>query len=84
MRLMKLLLFLLSIIALALWAEGEVKEGYERGIHEYQRDACISAKKEARQNYEIVTMDPGCRCEKSDDRQWQCDVGFTYRVEKNS
>lgn len=81
MTLMKLLL--LSIIALTLWAEGSVKEGYERGMHKYQRDSCMAAKQQARQNYEIITIDPGCKCEKSDDRLWQCDVGFTYREEKS-
>jgi hypothetical protein len=82
MRLMKLLL--LSIIALMLRAEGEVKEGFARSQHQYRSDACTAAKQQARARYAIVEMDPGCRCEKGDDRQWQCDVGFTYRTKKSS
>ena len=36
----------------------------------------------AKARYEIVEMAAGCRCERTDGREWQCDVGFTYTGKK--
>ena len=60
----------------------EPKQGYERAIDRYNNQACSKAKKQARERYEIIEMDPGCRCETTDSREWQCDVGFTYTEKK--
>lgn len=59
--------------------ETRVEEGFERGIERYQRDACDIARKNAKAKYAIVEMDAGCRCERGDDHNWHCDIGFTYR-----
>jgi hypothetical protein len=75
---MKTLLFL--IISTFLSAETiVVQEGLERAIARYKSDACSMAKAQARKKYEVVDMDPGCRCERTDAREWQCDIEFTYK-----
>ena len=74
-----LLLLFTAVLALA---EAEPKQGYERAIDRYNNQACSKAKAKARENYVIVDMNPGCRCETTDSREWQCDVGFTYTEKK--
>ena len=74
---MKTLLLLFITILLS----GEtivVHEGFERAIARYKSDACSAAKAQAREKYAIVKMEPGCRCERTDGREWQCDIEFTY------
>jgi hypothetical protein len=71
----------MSMIALALWAGGETKEGFERSVKRYKSDACEAAKALARERYAIVRMNPGCTCERTDGREWLCDVRFTYKAE---
>ena len=73
-----LVLLIAAVFALA---ENEPKQGYERAIDRYSNTACDKARAQARANYEIVEMDAGCRCETTDSREWQCDIGFTY-IEK--
>jgi hypothetical protein len=75
------ILVLLTISVFAL-ADAEPKQGYERAIDRYNNQACTKAKAQARERYEIIAMDPGCRCEHTDSREWQCDVGFTYTEKK--
>lgn len=58
------------------------KEGFERARMEHKRDACEAAKALANKGYEIVRIDPGCICEKTDDYLWQCDVRFTYTAKR--
>ena len=77
-------LTLLILLACSLWAgeteEITIKEGFERAQERYQRDSCDRARAQAKANYEIVELDGGCRCERTDDRLWQCDIGFTYKA----
>jgi hypothetical protein len=68
-------------IAFSLCAGGETKEGFERSVKRDKREACEAAKALARERHEIVKMNPGCTCERTDGREWLCDVRFTYRVE---
>jgi hypothetical protein len=59
-----------------------IYKGFERGIARYKADACDAAKSKARNNYQVVSMDPGCRCERTDAREWQCDINFAYTRKK--
>lgn len=77
---MKPLLLLLT--ATLLLADTESQQGFERAIARYDNDACTQAKALARERYNIVDMNPGCRCERTDSHEWQCDVGFTYTSRK--
>ena len=69
-------------MVLNLWAGDQIQKSYERAIARYERDACDMAKQQARERYDVVEMDPGCRCEITDGREWLCDVGFTCRVKE--
>jgi len=60
---------------------GTPAQSFERAISRYENDACEAAKAAAKARFEIVTMNPDCRCERTDSREWQCDIGFTYRPE---
>ena len=73
---------LLLITATFLLADTMPKEGFERAISGHKSDACEQAKAMAKARYEIVEMAAGCRCERTDGREWQCDVGFTYTGKK--
>lgn len=73
---------LLLITAALLWAESTPKQGYERVISRYEYDACDKVKTLVKERYEVVEMDAGCRCERTDSREWQCDIGFTYTQKK--
>ena len=77
---MKQLIFLGSAALLfgAGTADTPIKEGFERAIERYERDACEQARAAARSGYEIVEINPGCRCERTDGHMWQCDIKFTY------
>lgn len=71
----KLLLIMLSTV---LFADSPLLDGLERGNSPYKRDACKMAKAEARKNYNVVDINVGCSCEKSDAREWMCFVKFKY------
>ena len=75
----RLLLLTAAVFALA---DTEPKQGYERAIDRYSNSACEKARAKAKETYEIVEMDAGCRCETTDSREWQCDIGFTYTEKK--
>lgn len=66
------------LIACAAFADTAPKQGFERLIDRYEYDACRKLKELVKSRYEIVDMDAGCRCERTDSREWQCDIGFTY------
>lgn len=76
----------LSLISLATvcFTSDAINTGYARAIMDKKRDACQTAKAEARQTYAIDRMDPGCFCEKTDDGLWLCDVRFTHKGFINS
>lgn len=76
---MKLLLLLLAPLLLS---AAEPKKGFERAIMEYKQDACSAAKAQARAGYDLLHLDPGCFCEKTDDHLWLCDVRFTYTARR--
>ncbi|MDY0121180.1 MAG: hypothetical protein RBR54_04490 [Sulfurimonas sp.] len=73
---MKTLLFL-SIIT-SLFAKQEAIQGIERVLMQEKREACIQARAQAKEKYNIVEINAGCTCEKSDDRRWNCFVLFTH------
>ncbi len=86
MPLMKQILLILTMAASIIASQpkkADIKEGFERAQERYERDACERARTQAKRNYEIVKIDVGCRCERTDDRLWQCDIGFTYRPKKS-
>jgi len=74
---------LLLLITSALFAQEEATQGLERALMPQKRDACIEAKRKAKENYNIIDMNVGCTCEKSDDRRWNCFVIFTHIPKKN-
>lgn len=57
-------------------------KGLERASAQDRRDACIEAKRIAKENYDIVKINVGCTCEKSSPHQWSCFVGFTHIPKK--
>ena len=70
-------------LCLVLWAEDKgVQEGIETGIGKYRSDSCDNAREKVRAKYEIIKMDPGCRCFINDAHRWECDIEFTYTKEK--
>jgi hypothetical protein len=77
---MKQLILLGSAVLLfgAGTADNLVKKGFERAIERYERDACDKARAAAKRGYEIVDINPGCHCERTDGHMWQCDIRFTY------
>jgi hypothetical protein len=70
-------LLLLSLIT-SIFAEQVPIQGIERVLMPQKRDACIQARAQAKENYNIVAINAGCTCEKSDDRRWNCFVLFTH------
>ena len=79
---MKTLLLILMVTTLLPATMLRPFNGLERAIARDKSSACDAAKAKARESYQIVTMDPDCRCERTDGREWQCDVGFTYLKKK--
>lgn len=75
------ILFLILTVTLFAMAE-TAQPGFERARMEYRSDACEAAKTLARTGYEIVKLDPGCICEKTDGHLWQCDIRFTYSAKR--
>ena len=73
---MKTLLFL-SLITFV-FAEQMPVQGIERALMQEKREACIQARAQAKEKYDIVDINAGCTCEKSDDRRWNCFVLFTH------
>lgn len=71
-------LLCIPFLFLMLHAEQTPKEGLERASAPEQRDSCELAKKSARENYNLVELNVGCTCERGDNREWNCFVGFTY------
>jgi hypothetical protein len=70
----RLLLLTVSLYALA----DPASKTYERAIDRYENQACDKARKQARERFDIIEMDAQCRCERTDSREWQCDIGFTH------
>ena len=73
---------LLTFITTLLFAQQEPIQGLERALMPQKRDACIQAKKQANENYNIVDINVGCTCEKSDDGRWNCFVIFYHKGKK--
>lgn len=69
---------LLLTITTFLFAQTPFLNGLQRAYAEEQRDACALAKSEAREKYNVQSMDVGCLCEKSDSKEWTCVAKFTY------
>jgi len=78
------IIVMLMAMALTILAsdESSVKEGIESGIGKYRSDSCDNARKKVRSKYEVIKMDPGCRCFINDAHRWECDIEFTYTKEK--
>jgi len=70
------------VLALLASDKSSVKEGIETGVGKYRSDSCDNARKQVNAKYEIIKMDPGCRCFINDAHRWECDIEFTYTKEK--
>lgn len=70
------------VLALLASEKSSVKEGIETGVGKYRSDSCDNARQKVRSKYEIIKMDPGCRCFINDAHRWECDIEFTYTKEK--
>ncbi|MEA3418068.1 MAG: hypothetical protein U9Q90_01620 [Campylobacterota bacterium] len=79
---MKKIVILLLITTGLLAENNTTHEGFARVHAKYKSDACDIAKKKARETFEIIEMNPGCRCERTDGYEWMCDAVFTYTKEK--
>ena len=71
----KLLLLTLTTF---LCAQTPLLSSPQRANPPEQRDACALAKSLAKEKYNVQSMDVGCRCEKSDAKDWSCVVKFQY------
>ena len=71
---------LIMIVSVSMFAASDM----ERSLKENKQNACEQAKKQARSKYNITHLNPSCSCERTDGREWQCDVYFTYSTVKKS
>ena len=77
---MKKILLIQMILLSSLMAE----KGFERVIGKSQEEACVAARKKARQAYNIFQMNARCTCERTETDKWMCEVYFNYSTKKSS
>lgn len=71
---MKKILLIQIILISSLMAE----QGHERGIAKDRSTACAIAEKAARESYNVFQMNAGCSCVETENKEWTCDILFSY------
>lgn len=72
------------LIQMILLSSLMAEKGFERVIGKSQSEACIAARKKARQLYHIFQMNSRCTCERTETKKVMCEIYFNYSSKKTS
>lgn len=60
------------------------EQGLEQATGINQDEACTTARKKAHEDYHIFQMNPRCACKKRENKEWMCEIYFSYLNKKNN
>ena len=75
---MKKILLIQIMLLSSLIAE----QGHEQGVAKDKKTACEIARKQARATYNVFQMNSDCRCNKTQNEEWTCELLFSYMSKK--